>query len=100
MPYSSHIVPALLEFLYEWMLLHFIHDIAALVCEETQSGLYKVSDCDHILHLPCGSEPKMTSSQSLYSVEIFIAVRFLIKPKFALARGFRLIWRNFKVAKL
>ena len=40
------IVPALLEFLYEWMPLHLIHDIAALVCEEMQSGLYKVSDCD------------------------------------------------------
>ena len=35
------ILSALLEFLYEWMPLHLIHYIAALVCEETQVGSTK-----------------------------------------------------------
>ena len=40
------IMPTLLEFPYEWMPLHLIHDITVLVFEEMQNGLYKVSDCD------------------------------------------------------
>ena len=38
-------VPALPEFLYEWMPLHLFSSVATLVREESQNGLYKVSDC-------------------------------------------------------
>ena len=38
-------VPALLKFLYEWMLLHLLSSVAMCICEEMQNVPYKVSDC-------------------------------------------------------
>ena len=60
-------VTALLEILYKWMPLHLVYTIATIVCEETRRWPYKVSDQVSV-NLPCGSDRKVTSSQSLYRV--------------------------------
>ena len=66
-------VPALLEFLCKWMPLHLFDSIAALVCEETQSGLYKVNDRVRICHAEV-IKRKMISSQLLYYVKQVLSV--------------------------
>ena len=56
------IVPALLEFLYEWMPLHLIH-----YYRSTNLSKWALQSERLSLNLPCGSEMKMTSSLSLHA---------------------------------
>ena len=57
-------VTALLEFLYKWVPLHLVYAIAMLVC--ARNAKVALQSKQSSLNLPCGSEAKMMSSQSLY----------------------------------